>query len=214
MPTGTPSLDNFTKNNLDTLTVSLDSASFLTSVDWANPTLEQLDAWGTMDALDGFGTLEQLADLDVIHCSGSAPIAFTATAAIQFAIEVAGTANIAVTVASDANRIRTMSASITGAFGFTATITPLRQMSGTASIAVTSAADYNRLISVVGTASAVVTSTASSNILYLAQGTATAEFTATGATTGVFVEAGTTQAQISVTAVSYTHLTLPTILRV
>ena len=134
MPTGTPSLDNFTKNNLDTLTVSLDSASFLTSVDWSNPTLEQLDAWGTMDALDGFGTLEQLADLDVIHCSGSAPIAFTATAAIQFAIDVAGTANIAVTAASDADRIRTMSASITGAFGFTATITPLRQMSGTAKV--------------------------------------------------------------------------------
>ena len=67
MPTGTPSLDNFTKNNIDTLTLSLDSADFLTQVDWSNPTLEQLDAWGTMDALDGFGNLEQLADLDVIH---------------------------------------------------------------------------------------------------------------------------------------------------
>ena len=67
MPTGTPSLDNFTKNDIDALTISLDSASFLTQVDWANPTLEQLDAWGDMDSLDSFGNLEQLNLLDVKH---------------------------------------------------------------------------------------------------------------------------------------------------
>ena len=100
MPTGTPSLENFTKNNIDTLTISLDSASFLTQVDWANPTLEQLDNWGDMDSLDSFGNLEQLADLDVKHFIGTASLVVTTTGAVQFSIEMPAAVSFAATATS------------------------------------------------------------------------------------------------------------------
>ena len=154
MPTGTPSLDNFTKNNIDTLTISLDSASFLTQVDWSNPTLEQLDAWGTMDALDSFGNLEQLSDLDVKHFLGTAAIAITAAGAVQFAIEMPAAVSISATATSDNTRIREMAGSVTGAASFSAVITPLRQVSGSASLAVTAANVITRVRTDTASASA------------------------------------------------------------
>ena len=53
MATGTPHLDNFV-TSIDALPYSLDSALLLTKVDWSNPTLEQLDNWGTLEQLDAF----------------------------------------------------------------------------------------------------------------------------------------------------------------
>ena len=93
MATGTPSLDNFT-SSIDALPYSLDSALLLTKVDWSNPTLEQLDNWGTLEQLDTFGNLEQLANLDVKHFQGTATAAITVAAAIQFAIEMPAAVSI------------------------------------------------------------------------------------------------------------------------
>ncbi len=136
MATCTPHLDNFT-SSIDALPYSLDSALLLTRVDWSNPTLEQLDAWGDMDSLDTFGTLEQLANLDVIHAPGSADIAITATGAIQFAIQFDASVNISVSTTGEAQRIQHMTASVTGAASATATASFTAKMDGAASVAVT-----------------------------------------------------------------------------
>ena len=198
MPTGTPSLDNFTKNDIDALTISMDSASFLTQVDWSNPTLEQLDAWGDMDSLDGFGNLEQLALLDVLHFQGTAGIAVTAAGAVQFAIEMPAAVSISATATSDDTRIRPMAGSVTGAASFSAVITPLRQVSSSVSLAVTASNDYTRFRTDTGSASFVVTSTSESNYVFNVRSAVDASISATGAAGGIFAMAGTPQAQMSV----------------
>jgi hypothetical protein len=221
MPTGTPSLDNFTKNDIDALTISLDSASFLTQVDWSNPTLEQLDAWGDMDSLDGFGNLEQLALLDVLHFQGTAGIVVTAAGAVQFAIEMPAAVSIsatataaepdilfnmpasasaAITASSEVNRVKSFSASVSGAASFAAVITPLRQVSSSVSLAVTASNDYTRFRTDTGSASFVVTSTSKSNYVFNVHSAVDASISATGAAGGIFVMAGTPQAQMSVSA--------------
>ena len=167
MPTGTPSLDNFTKNNIDTLTLSLDSADFLTQVDWSNPTLEQLDAWGTMDALDGFGNLEQLADLDVIHFLGSASVSVTAAGAVQFAIEMPAAVSISATATSGNTRIRSMSGSVTGAASFSAVISPQRQVSASVSVSATAVSGSTLIRTNAASASASITATSLSNFVFV-----------------------------------------------
>ena len=221
MPTGTPSLDNFTKNDIDALTISLDSASFLTQVDWANPTLEQLDAWGDMDSLDSFGNLEQLNLLDVKHFLGSAamsmtgsataklPVLFTGAASIAGTATSAGydilfnmpaTASAAITATSANNRIRDFAGSVTGAASFAAVITPLRQVSSSVSLAITASNDYTRIRTDTASASGAITATSNSNYLFNVNAAVSASVSVTGAAVGEFVMAGTPQAQMTVTA--------------
>mgnify|MGYP005991124001 CR=1 FL=1 len=191
MPTGTPSLDNFTKNNIDTLTISLDSASFLTQVDWSNPTLEQLDAWGTMDALDSFGNLEELSDLDVKHFLGTDANTITAAVAVQFAIEMPAAVSISATATSDNTRIRGMAGSVTGATTLSAVISPERLVSSSVSIAATVSGDAIRIRTDSASASTAITATSNSNFVFVVSGSASTAVTTTAAVNGIFAMAGT-----------------------
>ena len=87
MPLGIPHLDQIT-SNIDEITGSLDIDADLLKVEFNNPTLEQLDSWGLLDNLDTFGNLDSLASLQVRQGTASVATVATASAEIQFAIEV------------------------------------------------------------------------------------------------------------------------------
>ena len=124
MATNTPTLEQLS-GSLDALPASLDN---LDALPWCNPTLEQLDAWGSLEYIASFGyTLEQLDNSDrlcVLVASGSASVALSASAVIS------------------TTDIVEMSASVTGAATATATITPFRQLSGNAQLSISATATF------------------------------------------------------------------------
>ena len=79
------------------------------------PTLEQLDAWGSMDALDAFGTLEQLDNLNLFETTGTASVSASATSVATKVRTISATASLAVTQSSSATLVHGVSASVTGA---------------------------------------------------------------------------------------------------
>ena len=198
MATGTPHLDNFT-SSIDALPYSLDSALLLTKVDWSNPTLEQLDAWGTLEDLDNYGlTLDTLDQLEVKHFQGTATASITVAAEVQFAIEMPAAVSISAFATADNTRIREMAGSVTGAADFDAVITPIRTMNASVSVAVTDTAELTRLRTSPAPAAISATTTASSSLVYLLAGTANTAVTTTSAANGIFAMAGTPETAVSV----------------
>ena len=110
MPLGTPHLDQIT-TPLDSISGSLDNDADLQKVEFNNPTLEQLDSWGTIDFIATFGNIDSLSTLQVRQGTASASTVATASADIQFAIEVDATVSTSATATASGTRIRTDTAS-------------------------------------------------------------------------------------------------------
>jgi hypothetical protein len=105
MATNNPTLEQLT-GSLDSLPDSLDN---LDALPWCNPTLEQLDGWGSLEYIASFGyTLEQLDNSDrlcVVVASGSASIELSTTAEIQLPKFVEAAESISLAVDAEANAI-------------------------------------------------------------------------------------------------------------
>lgn len=112
MATNNPTLEQLT-GSLDSLPDSLDN---LNALPWCNPTLEQLDGWGSLEYIASFGyTLEQLDNSDrlcVIVASGSASIELSTAAEIQLPKFVEASESIALAADAEANAIFAADASL------------------------------------------------------------------------------------------------------
>jgi len=199
MATNTPSLEQLS-GSIDALPHSLDN---LDGLPWCNPTLDQLDAWGTLEQLDAFGyTLDELGTGDrlcvLIADAPSASIAVTTTAEIQFAIEMPAAVSISASATSGVNRVRPMAGSVTGAANFAAVITPIRTMDASVSVAVTDTADIKRIRPFTSSVSSSVNVSSIARVVYSVDSAPNVVVTTTSASNGIFVMAGTSDASVSV----------------
>lgn len=153
MATNTPTLEQLT-GSIDDLPNSLDS---LDGLPWCNPTLEQLDGWGTLEYINNFGyTMDQLGTGDrlcVLIGQGSADVAVTATAEILFAQLVDASVTVSATAsAQEFTRIRTMAGSATSAASVDASASFITRVDASVDVAITSTGEVKRIQSVSGTA--------------------------------------------------------------
>ena len=199
MATNTPSLEQLS-GSIDALPHSLDN---LDGLPWCNPTLDQLDAWGTLEQLDAFGyTLDELGTGDrlcvLIADTPSATIAITATGAILFAKEVQAAVSVSASAVSGVNRIRTMQAAVTGVASFEAVITPIRTMDASVSVAVTNTVNIKRIRPFTSSVSSSVNVSSIARVVYSVDSAPNVVVTTTSASNGIFVMAGTSDASVSV----------------
>lgn len=153
MATNTPTLEQLT-GSIDDLPNSLDS---LDGLPWCNPTLEQLDGWGTLEYINNFGyTMDQLGTGDrlcVLIGQGSADVAVTATAEILFAKLFDANVTVSATAsAQEFTRIRTMAGSATSAASVDASASFITRVDASVDVAITSTGEVKRIQSVSGTA--------------------------------------------------------------
>lgn len=190
-------------------------------VEYSATSMDHLNRWGTLDSLDSFGTLDSIVQFDVFQAELSASIAVTATSSIGFLLDVAGTADVAITgQVSDADVVTTIagtadiaatasascgvirhaSASVTGAGSVTATCLIVRNFGGAVSLSATATCSGTLFKVMSATANLAVTVTATNNFVLGLAGTADMAVTATSTPAGTFVVSSAVDATLSATS--------------